>query len=538
MTVRRFSRLWMIPAAAAAFAAVLLMHMPLSQALAQRQSPLPEGDGTVEPEPESHVQADPEAEADPDEQGQIGRPGDTDLLLSSDRWREFAYGLSFRPPRDSRMVPVSSGDGVLRIQDESLESLILLSFRRTEEHSSVAELAQASIRHMIGQPQARVTDQRLLTLGDVPVALLYYQVPRQGRTPAIRAHAIVQIDPRTFALFQLDHDRNPELIDKVKRTFNAMIRTVRLASPSELDKQRESMMTAAESFRQSGLNMDRLREALIPEQYFRIRHGRNDVGYMRRETDPEAELMGIEGILMITEMRVAHSPLEMIDSRAEYFLSHDRQTEYWNVTQTFRPAEQAERRRLRDRGYRAPEGATTPTEHLMFNDQGLREMGIITVTRSVAGWNRGIEKRDPPVHNAWETPDRGYISHVERELLPRLLPRDEDLPHAFYNYHATSGRMVLRTERAQEHEEGGFTVYSRATLDQPEYEARFDADGNLIRRELPRDMVMKPASYDELSEMWPMPERGEQLTDPEDRPDTPETPDDAEHPERPAQQNR
>ena len=463
-------------------------------------SPLPRGDGTVESERDN----------DP--------PGDADLLLETERWHEYAYGLSFRPPRDARISPVTSGDGVARIQSQRLQCLILLSFERTEDESSVAELAQASIRYMIGQPQARVTDQRILTVGDLPAAKVYYLVPRPGQTPAIRAHAIVQIDPRTYALFQLDHDRDAEggeRLELVKRTFNAMVHSVRATAPGELERQREAMMAAGESFRQSALGIDRLRERLEGQRYYRIRHGRNDVGFMLIHSDAEGRMMGIDGITMVVEARVALSAAQVLDSRAVYFLSQDRQTEYWDVTQTFRPADRATRQRLRQRGYSAPEGGANPTEHLAINDQGLRSLDVITVTRSTAGWNRGVWKQESPEHRAWQVPRRGYISQIERELLGGLLPRDEDLPHAFYCYHPTSGRLLLRTERAEKHEDGTFSVYSRISLDQPEFRSVYDRHGRLLRRELPRNMELTLSTRKELSDLWPLPEEGQAIPEPQ-----------------------
>jgi hypothetical protein len=62
--------------------------------------------------------------------------------------------------------------------------------------------------------------------------------------------------------------------------------------------------------------------------------------------------------------------------------------------------------------------------------------------------------------------------------------------------------VTFRSERVVPEPSGGFRIFSRPSPEQPEQMSVFDAQGKLLRRELPGGRVMTPTTFEQVRSIW------------------------------------
>lgn len=103
----------------------------------------------------------------------------------------------------------------------------------------------------------------------------------------------------------------------------------------------------------------------------------------------------------------------------------------------------------------------------------------------------------------WQTPPEGYLSQVEAQLIPSLLPRNEQQDLGFYAYASNDAELALRTLQVFPGEEAGtYVVRERVTPNSPEVVSTYDAAGRLIHRQMADGRVLVPATPDEMRLIW------------------------------------
>ncbi|MCC5829988.1 MAG: hypothetical protein JJU36_11125 [Phycisphaeraceae bacterium] len=443
-----------------------------------------------------------------------------DRWLSRERWTAQSFGISFRLPHDAELYSFVSDGVVLRIDLPTRRAVIIVSMVHTEEMTNAAELSRVIIERMNVQPNASISKQQLLRVERTPVSLVQFRVPRKGEDTAIMSRAFAQIDPLNYLSLQLDYDDDRVRSEELDQIFDAMLQSIRIAPPENLDRERTTLITAGDTFRQT-ITVDQIRRVMEPVRYFRIVTNGRDTGYKRIRFEKEASELGMGGVRLIVERRSIAGGQQVLDAYESYFLSNDRRHEVWDCRSAYRPwtdrpafvlGEDAQKDGRDDSLdlRRAQARAAVPGEHVLSLDFGTRSRDIISVSHVSGGAfinprNRRlgvIPKDDPRQQRRWTTPPKAYLSLLEREVLGAMLPRGSRMMLGFYSYQPEVGRIVLRTDRVEQREDGGFEVWSRVTLNHEERVSIYDHRGRLLERDLGNGVRLVASDRPELRRIW------------------------------------
>ena len=397
-------------------------------------------------------------------------------LLSGTRWQENAYGLSLLPPTDAHLTEGTGDKHVLRI--DGLGYTIRLKFHKTRQALSIDAVVKAAIEQVgfLDRGAILLEPQRSLTVSGRTGALLYFKHhARQGK-PWVVAQALTPVASHTYAELRLEVDH--EQLSQVKPIYNAVIDSIELVAPKELDEERAPQVERSEGWRRD-LHFERLMDAKVDEQWLRILQGDDkkstDVGYMwiRQRWDTQ---MNDNGLRVDVQSRI-YVGNKLYDTLSNFFLSETGDNEFWSVKTVSR----------------SPVLKDSPQQSLSWAETGVRSGDQITVTIEGPG---GVETMK------WERPQKGYLAQVELYLLGRILPHTKEQTFGFYAYHSSVGKLGFRTERVVPAPNGSFQIYSRPNLEKGEQVSRYDQNGMLIKRFLPGDRVILPATRSELYRIW------------------------------------
>jgi len=289
--------------------------------------------------------------------------------------------------------------------------------------------------------------------------------------------AVVQIDPVTFGF--LDFRCGVEEADWVRPTFDAVVASMELVDPEQINAEREAALRRGQEWR-SSLKLGQIHAALVPERYYRILTGNKDTGYMR-VGQSRVRWQDRPGVSVEVQTRIVQEE-SYADSLAQFFLADDDSTEVWSIRTTLRPIN----------GKGAPrtwvdEGLRT------WVDDGVRRVRQIQLRQEV---NIGGQKRETRV----EVPP-GYLSQVEAWLLPALLPIDAEVEYGFYAYNTQTRKMTYRTERVLPLLDG-FIITTRMAPNEPAYDATYDANRQLVERQLGPKQRLVPTEPSEIHRIW------------------------------------
>jgi YD repeat-containing protein len=223
-----------------------------------------------------------------------------------------------------------------------------------------------------------------------------------------------------------------------------------------------------------------IHKALVPVQWFRMldKNGR-DIGYMRvnQKTDTTLQHKGIQ-VDVQSRLMVNHVAY---DTLANYFASDEQdvktRNEVWSVRTTARPQAGA------------PKGAAEAS----WAETGFLSKGVLSLTRQSPQEKKPFE---------WDNLPDGYLPQAHAQILASLMSPADHETMAFYVYYANTGKLALRTLRVIAQKDGSYQVLTRASPEQEEEAAFYDASGKLIRRVLPAGQVLMPASMEQIVARW------------------------------------
>jgi len=457
-------------------------------------------------------------------------------LLSEQRWRENSYGLSLRPPVASRMLTANMTDAaVCRIAGEG-NYFIEASIKTRESAEAIAMKWNRDDRDLSGRRDASqavrsyfLTDDELRSgkrqqysiteVGDIavkqfaaarpdafllkpgmievntleqkrPTVLLYFKVPDAKRGPWIVGQSLTQIDAETIAMLKLEV---PEAnFANARPIFEAVLNSLKVESPAELRKQREELIANGEKWRAT-IDARKLQAGVVPEQWYRIREGKTELGHMRivQSIDTQMNTRGVR-----IEMQAHYEAnSQSFDTLANYFLSEDGEHEAWSIKTTTRAPKNS--------------GAVgVGAMGLTVTETGARDGKSIAVHRVTPKGEEDFNWDKPALAMLGEDnkplPDKlprplPFLSQVEVQMLDTLLPHKTPLKIGFYWYFPQASKIVLRTERVVPQKDGSCLVYSRLSPEQEEQVSQFDARGKLVKRTLPSGQVLLPTTREELA---------------------------------------
>lgn len=410
-------------------------------------------------------------------------PGALSRALSDTPWQDRAWGISVRLPVGVILKSeTADGQHLFRAADPQGLFQLSLQVKRSGKMlkiEDVAKVAREQIQTLQGA--AQVLEERAEPLMKRPAVVIHASVPEGGTEQVLLSQAIVQIDAQTFAV--LEGRCKIANAQEVLPIFEAVIDTLDMTDLNAIEKQRQAALQAGREWRM-GIKLSEIESALVPEQWFRLLRDNKDIGFMNMR-QRRAQREGLHGVGIEIQARIFQAD-RTVDVLEEYFLSDDDRQEFWKITTTARPA---------DADHLPPSNPLPVGKNITYVETGIRTDGEILVTfdSNEGNWRSKKEQMQRPAV--------GYLSQVERILLPQLLPIDHPATYGFYCYHRGAGKVMYRTEQVTP-ALTGFTLTTRQAPNDPEIRAAYTAQRRLVEQTLSATDKMMPATPKDIQTRW------------------------------------
>ncbi len=396
------------------------------------------------------------------------------------RWQEQAYGMSLDIPADSTYHEQTADGALIQFLTQD-PATIGVYIRRSQNELTLEGIKDKAVRELGFRHPSAVT----LTQDADPVTIagraglgLFLAIPDEQQGDWVYGQVYALIDPTTVAVYQLNC--NVSEFDAAYKTFKTLIDSVSFAAPAELDRLRTERITAGQVWLES-INSEKIKSALIPEQWFRVTLEGKDIGYMRVRHHDEADHVP-PGTSVAVQSRLVEGE-NIYDTEGQYFESDQRVDEFWTSTTTLKLPQTA--------AYNPDAPPQPMTQN--WRQTGLRDGHAMEVSQETP---TNIKKY------SWMTPPQAYLSQVNQFVLPALLPHDKPQTLAFYAFDKDARKLSLRTYQIQPMPGGSYRVFERPTPDQAQHVATYSPTGRLIERRLPDGRVILATTPQELKRIW------------------------------------
>ncbi len=424
-------------------------------------------------------------------------------LLDNQRWQEYSYGISILPPLNANVNKLSVDDAIARITTRDGYGIHLF-IKETDTEMTLAQVQELAIEQMtVAYPSANALKDDIATVNDYKQLALYFYLPQTKQGPWVTAQTFVQISPKVFVLFQLETPKAK--YDLANPVYKAVIASLKMTDPRELVAKRETLLDAGHELL-AKLQFEKLKDQLIPEQWFRFVEGDRDIGYMRirqaygkldgREiaNNNAMERMGFK-IEVMARIQLGNT---LYDSINTSYVSTERDEEIWSIRTTERPRDPRKitQFKLRDQQQLKFDAQQIPIDmQNTWVETGLLSNGKIQLNRRQPTSDRNY---------TWDMPPKGYLTQVDLYLLPMMLADQPDGQWGFYAYHPNKGKVSFRTERLEHLAGGKYRVYSRLSPeDIQEQVTDYQANGQIIKRVLAGGRMLIPAPRHQIERLWP-----------------------------------
>ncbi len=401
----------------------------------------------------------------------LGQVDPSDALpLDTTRWSERKYGVSLQPPLGALLLQQPFDENLVRIIDGEKRFQMNVDVRRSSRALTLNEVAESIKQQILNSPtDSRLVGQAAKRYDDKPAIVMYFR-GRTGKGASSYGHAVVLVNPKTYAIFEISGSIEHE--KQIFATFEAVLGTLRIADQKKLAELRKAAIQRSEAWRKT-VTPQAEQKALIREQYFRIVQDKKDIGWMR--VNQGTGVFNAKPGLKVT----VHTHLELdigtIKSVADYFRPNDRVAgEAWSIrTSIYKP------------GVRQPistlETGSTTEYHVHVTIEGMEGVGTQT--------------------HRFDRLDTGYLAQVESWLLPAMLPNDTPAEYGYYWYHSPSQKLVFRTDRVTPTLDG-YVIHSRLSPNAAELVARYDANGLLIEKDMGAGKKLLRTTPNSLRTLW------------------------------------
>ena len=432
-------------------------------------------------------------------------------MLADERWQEHAYGLSLRPPRETEKVGQTT-DGALvhfvhgkdyhmrvfvrsSLDELDVEKVKQRAKRRSGTPFPVVDMSKLRDRALkriaFAAPSARVlVDERAPVAGRPGVHVLYRMRSQSGRE-WVFGQVFMKIDPHTVAMFEIEADA--DVAKHARRLFNAMLASVKLTDPQQLNKQRKQWVQNGKKWL-SSVTRKQLQNNLVDEQWRRVLENGKDVGYIRVRQQ-RGRMLGQTGIQVNVQQRI-YMKTSTFDTFSELFESDDGALEVWSIRTARRDGGPKAKLPARQQQSNADQGPPRKA----WAETGLRDGDQLTVSREMP------TKID---EDSWADLPDVYLSQAVLELVPSMLPPDQQQTLAFYAYYPKTSDIGLRTMKVVPLASGGYRVHQQPMPDRSEQVATYDAHGRLVQKRMADGRVILPSSRQRIRRIWE--ERGREF---------------------------
>lgn len=432
------------------------------------------------------------------------------IVFSSEPFEIKSLGLTIRLPIGARLDTSSIGVTNASFALFAKDNTWIIKLLTPESHdlsltaANVADglLAELSRSWTARDPLTnRVTMSAItelfrddsLVLGTMRASRFYARVPRPNGAVLVNGYTIIRTAPGRFVIFQLDCMEAE--YDRARMAYETILATVRFRDPTEMSADRASGLLAGDRLLMH-FNSDDL-VSMLPEsqQFYRLyRPGTTglesddiEVAYQvvdihrgqRGELTPSrSKSRWIQsdrdwGFVVNVKARFLDGK-QVIDSESIFFLSLDRTKEAWSTKMAIK------------------QGRKTA----LFIETGARDGDAIEVNT--------IRPGEPPQAKRWKKPPLGYLSQVEKYLLPMMLTAmGAQTEFAFYTYQSQHNDLMLRRDTLTLSDTTGQWILDTTDNEDVSKDTTFlSANGDVVRKKLANGVVMEAIKPDRLARIW------------------------------------
>ncbi|MEM6751034.1 MAG: hypothetical protein AAF612_11240 [Planctomycetota bacterium] len=459
--------------------------------------------------------------------GESADAGSADVWLAPERYEDWAYGLSLRPPKGARAVVDVSPDvvGAWRLADGGRLTLRAHPTTRAVNLERAVEAVVGRVAMSdrgLAQVEHKVWGQ---TDAGHPGVLTIVRSPglsdEAGAPELWVGHGLIRVLPTL--LIELVYEAGDQPSEAAEATARAMLRSVDAAEPGELDAARRDALRWAQTWRQS-LPAEPYAEMWSSPRTFVVERGGRVVGAARvAYTAADASAREPARALRAVSQWI-DGPEEVATRRADFRVTPSGEEERWSVrTERLRVGydggQPGGRRGWAETGVRGPrlldpgqprvnrlvvdrEGAP-PTSVLDFvlnrRDRGLRYIGPDLNEEA------GAEAAPPDPTAAgeaatgetwtrsWPTPGVGYLDQVDRLAGIERLPRSHARTFQFYAYDPSLATLTLHRAQIEPLANGGARVEVRPGPSAPVTAYGLGPDGRLAYVAWPDGLTWRAA---------------------------------------------
>jgi len=384
-----------------------------------------------------------------------------------------AAGITFKPPAGGvqtrrmgygeEIVQYSNTDEKwsLKVSRVSFDRAALLV--KTDPKPSDVEpgiLDQSAHQLLLQNVNTEILRKDVINVGAMDAGLLCSRFT-QGGSFWLRQQAFLRANDQLFYIFDFITPSNrtisdkPDYEDPAERMaidiFRAMLDSIELLNQRDLLKDNQERLYRT---RQLQVDLaDRLRQAIVPDQYFRVMREGKDVGWIY-VAEEMGEYQGKSGLIVATVRSGRPDEKTLVNVSAEAFWMPDgnRQgDEAWmtitrvarqDASSTVTELGQSGRRSRRVRDKTAGEDKLDPRQPAVR----VIERYEMTVTQSGGQSPRTIERELPPY----------YLPNAASSLILRVLPTREAKGYLFAAWVGAEGEVIYRYLDVQPQQEALF----------------------------------------------------------------------------------
>lgn len=483
-----------------------------------------------------------------------------DRWLTDHRWGELRYGLTAREPHDAlRILDTPQGDVIRWALADGTR--ISLSFARGR-YEGVAYDAKTKTQAVVYMPakidviKKQLGDElrvaiagtvintfadQVIEVGDegelIGVINYFIIKPKQNEVaPYLFGTALLQLDDMSVAVVRLEA-KQANLLSAIS-TFECLVHSIRVEEAKAVNRRLYEWYSNSNELLATLTQQDRL-DAMKDDRLYRVLEGGRDFGYVRiwqryqdagfyKQLIEKDVAAGGEGVLRgINRFKVQGNAFVMqshfegqgatIEKLVEAVdeVGKNKTNGYWQIKNALSYKNDPGNRRAGTwvetgiRGIAMIAGERmdhmrviregTPPRH-MVDFLLERERDPARMLRYPSADPRSFPAGDLKEVN-FPTPKAAFLSFVDAELMPAMLPRDEKT-YAFSAYDPETSRVDTRLMRVVPNADGGKTVYLRPVLDKSEQTLVFDRNNELVSRTYVDGRELRRTTRDELARIW------------------------------------
>lgn len=478
-----------------------------------------------------------------------------------------AVGLTLPLPKGAR-ADVSEIGGVVTVQISSADKLwvvniqtprataeMLTVMRATdqliEQFVKAAPIQSALTGEVIGTEAVLIEPRRELKIAGSkePGERFTFAIPRQNnpKERVVQGYSVFRPLPDQFVIFEVV--AGEANWSAAKAAYEIMVAGAKFEDPSKLIEERAAAVSSGAAMLKRWTSADWIKAIHEDQRWYRLYEpapseaaagtpnattdnatewGYRGVRYWRgtrdevarpgiihdiTPTNPEGTLCQIDSRIFI---RRGSSPLnatgggmtlQIVDSRATYFIADDGKQELWSLVATMGTP-----MAITPEGTTPPAGSPSATTKStagsgsvqVFRETGARSGRTLTVSLSAPSEPASVIK--PLIQG------EGYLSAAWAQLLPRMMVRmigtslagGASQEAGFYVYRTDARTITLRRDTITPDPKGrGMYVVTTRTREDPKGQVSvFSAEGDLLRTELSDGRVWEPTTPMELFRLY------------------------------------